>query len=489
MNRNTQPDTATNLPAATVQSVNHALLDLLFQNAMLSSAIIVAVASTLSWLQFAQADRSALIGWLIYMSCVAIGRYALSRVYHLATIVESTISIWRNRFRVGLAMSSLGWFATLFIFMPTDIAYQFATCMVLAGMAAGGVAILSADRFSFMMHTFGTVIAGGVYLFFSGQQLAIFFGILGLLVGVGLIRSALYMNRTLLDALNLANEKSRLVAEVTAANALIAENNKKLEAEIAERRRVETQLVTARDAAEVANRAKSTFLANMSHEIRTPLNGVIGFTELLGMTKLDAEQEYQLEHIKTSANALLDVISDVLDFSKIEAGRMEVHLREHKLRELLQPCAEIVRASAVQKSLALDVDIEVSADLVVRTDSVKLRQIILNFLGNAVKFTDRGAVLFSAKLLRDTVNPVQAKLQLSIRDTGIGMSEETLAKLFRPFSQADDSSTRRFGGTGLGLVIARELTELLGGQLTLTSKLGRGTTVTVTIPMAVVREV
>jgi signal transduction histidine kinase len=348
------------------------------------------------------------------------------------------------------------------------------------------VALLSADRLSFMIHTLGTVVAGAIYLFFSGEKLAIFFGVLGILVGVGLVRSGLYMNAALLDALNLANEKSRLVNEVTAAIAAVAATNASLEVEIQERRRVERELIAARDQADVANRAKSQFLANMSHEIRTPLNGVIGFTELLETTKLDAEQQYQVDHIKTSAAALLDVISDVLDFSKIEAGRMELHARPQKLVDVLLPCPEIVRASAIEKSLALHVDVDIDPNLTVQVDSVKLRQVLLNFLGNAVKFTKNGSVAFRASFVPDAHHPRRGLLRVSIEDTGIGIDAETQTRLFEPFTQGDASKTRRYGGSGLGLAISKHLTTLMTGRIELRSTPGAGTVITVFLPLDVV---
>lgn len=465
--------------------ISHSLLDLLYRNALLASFIVTAVSATLCWMHREHTPLAWLAMWMLFMAAVSIGRYALSRRYFAAHATNADVPKWRTRFRIGLTLSSLGWFATIFLFMPADSqAHQFATGMVLAGMAAGGVAVLSADRVSFYIHTGLTVIAGGVFMLLQQSQLAFFFGVLGLLVGLGLARGANYMHATLVDALVLAIQKSQLANQLVAANEVVAENNRRLEAEIAERTRVEGALIQARDEADVANRAKSTFLANMSHELRTPLNGVVGAGELLKLTRLDEEQERYVNVIQSSSDVLLGVISDVLDFSKLDAGRMTLHMANCELRYLLNSCVDMVRLSAQSKSLHLHVDVDSRVPVNVVTDSVKLRQILLNFMSNAIKFTDRGGVTMHVSFERNSAS--EGLLFVTITDTGIGMSEQTLAKLFKPFTQADDSATRRFSGTGLGLVIAEQLIVLLNGNLKVTSQEGVGTTIHVTLPMEIV---
>lgn len=463
--------------------IARALLDLLYQNALLGCVMIWLTSITLCWLHYDQVDTRYALAWLCYMLTVATIRYFHARNYRHQKISSSQFSTWVLRFRIGLAFTCIGWLATLFVFMPNDTAYQFATALVLAGMAAGGVAVLSSDRLSFAMHTASTVVGGGIFLFSQPTSLHHAMGFMAMIITLGLIRSATYMHAALLNALILADDKTRIASELRDANAAIAMTNKNLLSEIEVRQQIETELVSAKDAAIEANRAKGTFLSNMSHEIRTPLNGVIGLIELLETTKLDNEQIMHMRHIKTSAWALLDVISDVLDFSKIDAGRMTAHIEPHMLRDLLESCIDIVRPSATKKSVFIIFNADSSLPERVLTDSVKVRQILLNLIGNAVKFTDHGDVRVRARFDLDEQSTIFGRLNITVIDSGIGISDASMAKLFHPFVQADDSAARRFGGTGLGLVIAKELITLLGGELRFTSQIGIGTVVEITLPM------
>jgi two-component system sensor histidine kinase/response regulator len=225
-------------------------------------------------------------------------------------------------------------------------------------------------------------------------------------------------------------------------------------------------------AALVASEAKSAFLANMSHEIRTPMNGVIGMAELLLETPLSASQRDYGETILHSARALLTLINDILDFSKIEAGKLELEHTEFDLRETLEEVTRLIAIQAHAKDLEVTANVEPAVPEFVRGDPARVRQILLNLCGNAVKFTQRGEVAVSVKVLDS--DPAGATVLFEVRDTGIGIPEERLDALFRPFSQVDASTTRRFGGTGLGLSIVKQLVELMGGQVGVDSREGAG---------------
>ncbi len=226
--------------------------------------------------------------------------------------------------------------------------------------------------------------------------------------------------------------------------------------------------------AQLANKAKSEFLANMSHEIRTPLNGVIGFTELLLKTPLTHTQEQYASHANSSGQALLGIVNDILDFSKIEAGKLELELIPVDLLELVEQTSDIIKYHAGQKGLELLLNIPPALPRMALADPVRLKQVLVNLLNNAVKFTDKGEV--EIKIEHQSIANQKTLYKFSIRDTGIGISEEQGNKLFKEFSQADNSTTRKYGGTGLGLTISNLLVGKMGGQIQFESSLGAGST-------------
>ena len=225
-------------------------------------------------------------------------------------------------------------------------------------------------------------------------------------------------------------------------------------------------------AADTANAAKSEFLANMSHEIRTPLNGIIGMTNLALDTKLTAEQAEYLETVKLSADALLNVISDILDFSKIEAGKIELEEIAFSLTDCIEDALKTIRFRAKEKGLPLTCDIGAEVPSAVKGDPGRLRQVLLNLVGNAIKFTDQGEV--GVRVLADVMEEKAANFHFIVSDSGVGIAPDKADMIFESFNQADASTTRHFGGTGLGLTISRCLVEMMDGRLWVESQLGVG---------------
>jgi len=318
----------------------------------------------------------------------------------------------------------------------------------------------------------GLIVAAGIAAFFVLARLAV--RPLGQLIAAAReIAGGNYGRRAEIRA---AAELEQLATDFNAMAAAI-------QRDIAHREEAQEEAREARELAEHASRAKSTFLAAMSHEIRTPMIGVMGMLEVLARTDLDEQQRGMLDTSQSSAQSLITIIGDVLDFSKIEAGKLHIEPVPIALRALVDATVNNFVHTASIKGLLLSSEVDAQLAPALIADPVRLRQILSNFLSNAVKFTEVGGIEVTVAVLED--EPAAQRVEIAVRDTGIGIPPELQAELFQPFAQAGVGTTRRFGGTGLGLVICRRLAELMDGEITMTSSPGAGTTMRLVAPLQI----
>ena len=431
-------------------------VELLYRNLRLGLIMSILNATFLLWVASSLVAPVSLGIWWLLATVVAGLRMALAAFYYGQSESErlSSSAFWRQRALLGAAASGLIWAGGALLLMTSgDTILKLFTAFVMAGMVAGAVPVLAADRLVFRCYAWPIVLAVVIGAL-GNDPLHIAFSTMSLLFVLIATRSADYFHDTLQDTFRLEEEKKQLVEH----------------------------LEHAREVAEQSNRAKSAFLANMSHELRTPMNGIIGLSELLDLEDLSEDQRNLLTPMRESSETLLRLINHLIELSALEAGQIKLAPSPFAVSELLQTLVSSQRKAAAAKGLAMIEEEDPALPGLLVGDIDRLRQVFKHLLDNAIKFTEHGTVSISVRVAETL--PTQVNLEFTVADTGPGIPPEVLPQLTGLFMQGDGSSIRRHGGIGIGLPIARKLVELMGGEIKLESEMGVGSRISFTLPFA-----
>ena len=415
------------------------------------------------------------VPWLAFALSCNLLRLITRWLYLRQPVPDEKTERWDIAFVAVSALTGLSWgFAAWFFYTSEESGYRVVIVLVLAGMTTGVSRLLApivAANLSYIYLSIGPLMVR--VLLSAGAHSGVLAAMCVLYLSYMTI-AAVQQVRTLRRTIRLGYENAALVESLGAAKEHAENFNRDLSAEIARREVVERELRATSERAAAASQAKSAFLATMSHEIRTPMNGIIGMLRIVNETALNQSQREYIETAATSADTLLELLSDILDFSKIEAGRLELETIAFSPTTVVRSVTDLLRPRAKAKGLELELDLDPHLSVGLLGDPTRLRQILFNLIGNAIKFTDRGQI--RVRVASEAVENHRATILFSVTDTGIVIDSDARQRIFHPFTQADSSMSRRFGGTGLGLGISQKLVEAMGSTIAVHSEVGRGST-------------
>ena len=436
----------------------------------------VILAAILAFVQRVVVSPTVIVVWLSLIILIMVARTILIFTYQKASVdTKADTQHWLLRFRVSILITGAVWGAAGVLLFPVNAPQnQMFLIFMLAGLTAGAVTSYASDIVSALSFSVLVLTPCIIRLILVGESVYWAMSLASILYLVFLMMSLRYINRNI-------SENIELRLDASAREETLKRKTQELSTEIIYRSQVETDLLKAKEIAEESARIKSEFLANMSHEIRTPMNGVLGMLDLLSETSLSPLQVDWVKTALSSGQVLLEIINDVLDFSKLEADKLEVEHVDFNLIDLVEEVRILLSNRAHSKGLALTCQLPPNMPPCWRGDPMRIRQVLSNLMSNAVKFTEQGEV--TLRIIRSMTTDNTNEVRFEIHDTGIGISESTLSRLFEPFVQADGATSRRFGGSGLGLSISKKLVQLMGGTMGATSLFGKGSCFWFTLPL------